>query len=443
MTEDPIHPLILQAQTLAAELPSQLGDNSWAFDPYLILINPDAQDLVDHLLNDVCYEWVETFSKRKPSTDTQEKFWDCGRAILANLLRAECNKRPTTVGIYRSKGALEREKRYRPRYMTAVRFITVQDWLIEAGLIEMVRSGFNLPGHGQTSRFALTAKGRQELQAGEWTFHDFKVDRGKETIRLKDTKDRLCRYDDTNETMAMRACLDEINGKLDATDIDTSPPLTIYDKRPEYKGRKVRLHRVFNRDSFDHGGRFYGGWWQQIKSEARPKITLDGQYTIEADFRGFNPAVLLAEAGQPIPDDPYSRVVGVSAPKELRDHAKDTLAALLNAKHGRTEEPRNFDSTKWGMTAEDFRAKVLDAFPMVPSMLGTDRGMTLQRLESDLAEAIMLHFVREGHAILPIHDAFIVQAHLEQELVQVMKDTFKARLGQVPHVKVTRPHGLR
>jgi hypothetical protein len=116
MTEDPIHPLILQAQTLAAELPSQLGDNSWAFDPYLILINPDAQDLVDHLLDDVCYEWVETFSGRKPSTDTQEKFWDFGRAILANLLRAECNKWPTTVGIYRSKGALEREKRYRPRY---------------------------------------------------------------------------------------------------------------------------------------------------------------------------------------------------------------------------------------------------------------------------------------------------------------------------------------
>ncbi|EKE45737.1 hypothetical protein OCGS_0156 [Oceaniovalibus guishaninsula JLT2003] len=256
-------------------------------------------------------------------------------------------------------------------------------------------------------------------------------------------EDRLCGYDDTLGTVAMRARLAEINAKLEVSEINTTQPLTIHDKKPDYKGRKVRLHRVFNRDSFDHGGRFYGGWWQNIKKHARPKITIDGQHTIEADFRGFNPAVLLAEAGQPIPDDPYSPIVGANAPGDLRNHAKATLAALLNAKTGATEEPRNFDSARWGMTAEGFRAKVLDAFPMVPAMLGTDKGLTLQRLESDIAEAIMLHFVRQGHAILPIHDAFIVQAHLERELVQVMKDTFKARLGQVPTVKVTRSYALR
>jgi len=44
---------------------------------------------------------------------------------------------------------------------------------------------------------------------------------------------------------------------------------------------------------------------------------------------------------------------------------------------------------------------------------------------------------------LPIHDAFIVQAHLENELVQVMKDTFTARLGQFPPVKVTWSYALR
>ena len=156
-----------------------------------------------------------------------------------------------------------------------------------------------------------------------------------------------------------------------------------------------------------------------------------------------NPAVLLTEAGQPIPDDPYSPIVGANAPKDLRDHAKATLAAFLNSKSDNIEEPRDFDSARWGMTAEDFRAKVLEAFAMVPALMGTDKGLTLQRLESDMAEAIMLHFVRQGHAILPIHDAFIVQAPLERELVQVMQDTFKTRLGQVPPVKVTRSYALR
>lgn len=345
--------------------------------------------------------------------------------------------------MYRSKGALEREKRYRPKYMTTDRFLTVQDWLCRTGHMEMVQGGFNFPGYSHTSRFALTAKAAEDLQAEECGLGDFKVERGQDTIRLKDTNERLCRYEDTPETDAMRANLCEINAKLATSNINTMRPLTIQDWKDEPKSRKVHLYRVFNRGNFDHGGRFYGGWWQVIKKHARAKITIDGQHTIEADFRGFNPAVLLAEAGQPIPDDPYSPIVGANAPDDLREHAKATLAAFLNAKTGTTEEPRDFDSARWGMTAEDFRAKVLDAFPMVPAMLGADKGMKLQRLESDLAEAIMLHFVRQGHAILPIHDAFIVQAHLELELVQVMKDTFNARLGQVPHVKVTRSYALR
>ena len=443
MTDEPESAFALKVATLAAELPSQLADHSWAFEPYLVASNPETQNLIDLIMDDVCAAWAATVPHRKPSRVTEQKFIDCGSAILANLMRAKCNKWPTTIGMYRSKGALDRERRYRPEYMTADRFTTVQDWLCKLGHIEMVKRGFNLPDHSQTSRFALTKKGANELQVEDWTFADFKVDRGKETIRLKDMNDRLCGYDDTPETMAMRASLDEINAKLDATEIDTTRLLTIHDRKPEYRGRKVRLHRVFNRGNFDCGGRFHGGWWQNVKSHVRPAITIDGRHTIEADFRGFNPAVLLAEAGQPTPDDPYSPIVGANAAEDLRDHAKATLAALLNSKSGTTEEPRDFDSAKWGMTAEDFRAKVLDAFPMVSAMLGIDKGLTLQRLESDIAETVMLHFVRQGHAILPIHDAFIVQAHMERELVQVMKDTFNARLGQVPPVKVTRSYAQR
>ena len=135
--------------------------------------------------------------------------------------------------------------------MTADRFTKVQDCLIGAGLIQKVRNGFNLPGYSQTSRFALTDLGCRELQGDKWAFQDFKVSRGSEAIRLKDSQDRLRGYDDTPEIIAMRSNLDEINAKLDASDIDTTRPLTIHDREPEYEGRKVHLHRVFNRDSFD------------------------------------------------------------------------------------------------------------------------------------------------------------------------------------------------
>ena len=114
--------------------------------------------------------------------------------------------------------------------------------------------------------------------------------------------------------------------------------------------------------------------------------------------------MLLAKAGHPIPDDPYSLVAGVSQSKELREHAKTTLAALLNAPSGNTKEPRNFDEDKHGMTADAFRQSLHVAFPMLQGLLGQNTGMRLQRDESDLAELVMLHFIDQGLPILPIHD---------------------------------------
>lgn len=422
----------LSEQQIRNLKPHDMG-RSWAFEPYLAAKNADAQNAIDSVLDDVCAEWAAT-KQRKPSPSTEEKFIDCGRAILSNLLRARSNKIETTIGTYRSKDALDRERQYRPDYMTTNRLILVQDWLCKTGHIEIVKKGFNLPGYSQTSRFALTNKGATELDADDWSIDDFAIERGKEPIRLKDADNRLISYSDTPNTAAMRERLAEINTRLALADIGTTTPLTLHDRKPEYQGRNASLHRVFNRGDFNYGGRFVGGWWQNIRSSVRRRITIDGKRTIEADFSGFNPSALLAEAGLPIPDDPYASIVGVDAHRTLRDHAKATLAALLNAKSGRTDEPRNFDHERWGMSADDFRNKVLEAFPMVPQLLGTDKGLLLQRQESDLAERIMLHFVRQGHAILPIHDAFIVQADLEAELLDVMKNTFELEFGQAPSV---------
>lgn len=158
MTDEPKSAFALKAAALAAKLPSQLTDHSWACEPYLVASNPDTQNPIDLLMDDVCAEWAASFA-RKPSIDRQQAFIDCGSVILANLMRAKCNRWPTTIGMRRGKGALDRERQYRPNYMKAALFITVQDWLMKSGYVEMVKSGFNLPGYSQTSRFALTERG--------------------------------------------------------------------------------------------------------------------------------------------------------------------------------------------------------------------------------------------------------------------------------------------
>jgi len=425
-----------------ANLPDQNVRQSWAFEPYLQLANDNVQNNVEIMLDDLCVAWMATFEVRKPSTKTQQHFIDCANVIMANLLRAYCKNTNMTVGIHRRKDRLDRERRYRPEYMTANRFIMAQDWLMKFGHMQLVRRGYNFGNEGQTTRVAITDKAATELEAHELTLRDFRISRPDEAILLKGKDDQLCRYEDNGKTEAMRTALDKINTLLSNTVISTTRTLTRLDRKPSYIGKRVYLGRIFNYGSFETGGRFYGGWWQYIRKHARRLILLDGVSTVEADYRGFNPSMLLAKADLPIPNDPYSLIPGVSDCEELRDHAKTTLAALLNSKTGRTDQPKGFDTGRHGMTAEDFRLSVHDAFPMLQVLLGQNVGMKLQRAESDLAEQVMLHFVDQGHPILPIHDAFMVQENLKDELVQVMQDTFKTRYGQIPPVKVILPFNV-
>ena len=42
MTKEPESAFALKIAAKAAKLPSQLGDQSWAFEPYLVVSNPNA-----------------------------------------------------------------------------------------------------------------------------------------------------------------------------------------------------------------------------------------------------------------------------------------------------------------------------------------------------------------------------------------------------------------
>jgi hypothetical protein len=303
----------------------------------------------------------------------------------------------------------------------------------------MVKAGHRQETYGETARYSLTEAACNVLPVSSVAVGDFSINRRDEVILLKDTKRRLTRYNDTPETRAMHANLRILNDLLERTDIATTRranPLTDFDD--EYSGQKTDLYRVFNNGSFEHGGRFYGGWWQHTKKNLRPYITLNRQPTIEADFKGLHPAILFAKAGLAIPPDPYALVPGIAGNETLRGHAKKTFLALLNAGSRGTMEPRNFDSETHGMTAKAFRQVVKNAFPMLPGIFGTGIGLRLQREDSDLAERVMLHFAEQGVPVLPIHDSFIVAAQHKEELVRTMMQAFADTYGQSIDVSITQ-----
>ena len=67
---------------------------------------------------------------------------------------------------------------------------------------------------------------------------------------------------------------------------------------------KTTLYRVFN-STWTMGGRFYGPWPQSVPKEYRPDLLMDGQPTVEPDYRELHPTLLYALEGKRLDGGAY------------------------------------------------------------------------------------------------------------------------------------------
>jgi hypothetical protein len=93
-------------------------------------------------------------------------------------------------------------------------------------------------------------------------------------------------------------------------------------------------HRPQARDALlppRHGGRFYGGWWQNISKRDRRRLLIDGEATVELDFKSYHSRLCYHLEGRPLPGDadPYA-LPGLEG-DEFRDLIKVGFNQLLNA----------------------------------------------------------------------------------------------------------------
>lgn len=102
--------------------------------------------------------------------------------------------------------------------------------------------------------------------------------------------------------------------------------VSIYIKDKDKKIRKPLypiLHRVFNKaKDLSLGGRFYGSHCNKPQTERRT-ILIGDESTCEVDYSAIHPAILYAEAGMPMLDDPYTF-------HEDRNLCKSLMLRLIN-----------------------------------------------------------------------------------------------------------------
>ena len=266
-------------------------------------------------------------------------------------------------------------------------------------------------------------------------------------------------YDERDDPKIIpaRELLNDYNRLLNQTHLDVGSqekPLVVtrhWDRRRKrFKTRKVSLRqhnkfvrRIFYRGDWNLGGRYHGGWWQQIPSELRKHILIDGHQTQEVDFSGFHVSLAYGLEGLEPPTDPYvldftaDGLTGV----EQRRIVKLLALTAINAKDRKTafmafrgQINRDTKNKIQGIRfTDDFLTYLLEGFldqnAPISHYLCTDKGVELMAIDGNITTKLIRHFTYKSVPILTVHDSYIVQFGYEDELIKVMNKACEEELG--------------
>lgn len=356
------------------------------------------------------------------------------KVILMDLFAAWVSDPELYIAYSRAPGTYN-TTRYNALHISYRPTIRIVDFLRNEGFVEHhMGIYFVLYGEGRLSRMRATQK-LVNLLLREFKLSNEMVCRhqGEETIILRNEEKKNIEYKDTERTKRMREHLTWINARLRQTHLN----LHISDDEWAVLFRRLRnasdkwpidfsrntLRRIFNLESFELGGRFFGGWWQDIPSEYRPYIHIDMKPTVELDFSGYAIRMLYDREGIPCSlEDPY-QVDGFD-----REYAKKALNAILNATSPVSAEQAVANEARIKRFKGDAKALCAQLRALhepIADHFSSGVGRALQFIDSEIAEHVMLSMLDRGHVVLPVHDSFIVKSNYADILQEDMREAYE------------------
>lgn len=412
-------------------------------------IAPGWPEALDHLL--ALLEATESRQRARRSTDREALRATLGALVLDLYGAFAGNPERQWLAYSRNANDYGGKQRYVLPRATAKSASTAADFLAQAGLAEHRGGSYTrteLGGRGYRSRVrALPAL--VELLEGRFGITPRSLSRADwmELVRLKDAPDyprgpkRLSGYTDTAETNGMREQLRDLNAFLAGFRIDLEGEAGVVDGAGDEIDQEeavdvndrsaIRLYRVFNNGRWDHGGRFYGGWWQALPKAARQRLLIDGEETVELDYRAMHPRLCYHLAGNPLgpKGDPYT-LSGLEG-EALRAVVKTAFNQLLNIATGGS--PRSPEGARAvlpkRMSYKALVERIETAHTPIRNWFRSGRGVELQRIDSQMAENVLAYLRHRGVCCLPVHDSFIVPRSAEFLLGQTMAMAYHGALS--------------
>lgn len=430
------------------ELAKELA-HSRPLDVHVWSEHPEANKFVDGI-------YAEFFKERKAEIAKKHL-----KVVVLDLYVAWTEDPTLKIAVPRNVNVYKAKSRYNELHISA-KVISVVDTLKAAGLIDGKDGFFNHhEGSGRVSRIWPTEDLVERFKQALFTEFDIQYQEDRKAVILRTTErqegeDGRARktdvefVDDAN-TLAMEKMLKDYNALLRRTFID----IPILDdkgilngiaKQPEKKPVSLRdkfVRRVFNRHSFDCGGRFYGGFWQRCPKEWRSHIFINRKPTNELDFSGLHIVMAYALKGicywREFGNDPYTIEPLDFAQDDAfrRSICKSLMLVLLNAKDKKAAFKAFRSQAKDGSPEKQFKDQELEVLYQalvrkhepIKDCFHTDQGIHLMNLDSQITERILAKLTAQGIPVLALHDSYIVPCGYEGYLERLMKDAFKAILG--------------
>jgi hypothetical protein len=370
-------------------------------------------------------------------------------AMLANLGLALMHG--PNVGIFYSRDVAHyaRVRRWVPPAYSRRNVVTVVDELVAARIIRHEQVSPSPHNTRRSAVYPLIALPDLGVAIVSQLAHHVR-----DPIILRDVEGRLQPFRSTAMTRRLRDDVLAQNEVLRRIKITLHDPAWTRDEHGLHRhgsGRildpsRVELHRVFNNGDWAQGGRWYGGWWQQLPAAGRARLQINGAAVCEEDYAACHLRLMGAIAQVPLPDgDPY-RIAAVeeamqdtAAARQLSKLALQVLvnAATHQAAHGAINAAIAEIGAAERVTATQLVRAIKVNFRAFRGLWHSGLGLRLQRLDSDIAADVMRQLRARSVPVLSVHDSFIVPVQSRSLLREAMDRAFRAGLDNASKLRLS------
>jgi hypothetical protein len=419
------------------------------FNPHLCAGSQQLHTALEEILKQLKgYEGFYKLRKRKRRAVDQATFERTVEALVCDLVLRESEVPGGGVHLPLSNKVLRKKSRYKGvalnktlpevlRIMAADEMSFVE---VEKGRMSFKVINQNLdliPVSGEQTVVRADSKLLTRIKKYHLGPKDVREAPDEEIIVLRGKKPRsdkpapTLEYADTPETLELRSSLQAINAYLSGANIECDLAGTNDQKR--------RLRRIFHNGSFQHGGRLYGGFWQEMGSDNRHMhVLIDGDETAELDVGQTGIFALYKLAGATPPKGDLYDLSSAGIPTTARDGIKKVMNAMVSASEPLARLPKG---ARKSLPRKYSLRQVTEAINKVhPNLAGNwCNGLygAVWRIESDALVEVLTRLNSEGIVALPIHDAVLVADKHKDRALEVMLEVYEKALGVKPKVTVT------